>query len=211
MEASTLVTEEVVAVTASATPSRFDPLVELQGLWTTAVAERYLPIEGLPPVKYECLDGNLIMSPREGSANSWATSRLTVVLDAPALNAGFFPYSSVNMRFEAQRWIEPDLAVLRQQVKQVTWVPAELVLMPIEFVSRSSVRNDRIDKPALCAAAGVPFFLTVEITSHEAHVELLRLDDSGKYVVQAKALAGQEFRTELPFPLSFDPAVLLES
>lgn len=39
----------------------------------------------------------------------------------------------------------------------------------------------------------------------------LRLDDGRQYVVQAKALDGQEFRTELPFPLSFDPAVLLES
>lgn len=191
-------------------PSRFDPLVELHGLWTTELAERYLPIEGAPPAKYECLDGNLIMSPREGSANSYATIELGALLRGPARRAGHVAYSSVNMRFDNQRWIEPDLTVLRKPVKNVTWVPAELVLMPIEFVSRSSVRNDRIDKPALCAAAGVPYFLRVEVSLHEAHLELLRLDDGGEYVVQAKALAGQEFRTELPFPLSFDPAALLE-
>jgi Uma2 family endonuclease len=200
----------VVAVAAPASPG-FDPLIELHGLWTTQLAERYLPIEGAPPAKYECLDGNLIMSPREGSANSWATTRLTVLMDNSVLAAGFYLYSSLNMRFDSQRWIEPDLTVLRQPVKHVTWVQAELVLMPIEFVSPSSVRKDRIDKPALCAAAGVPYFLRVEITDHEAHLELLRLDDSGRYVVQAKALAGQELRTDLPFPLSFDPAVLLES
>jgi hypothetical protein len=176
--------EEVVVVAAPASPG-FDPLVELHGLWTTQLAERYLPIEGLPPAKYECLDGNLIMSPREGSANSWATTRLTVLMDSPVPAAGFYLYSSLDMRFDSQRWIEPDLTVLRQPVKHVTWVPAE--------------------------AAGVPYFLRVEITDHEAHLELLRLDDSGRYVVQAKALAGQEFRTELPYPLSFDPAVLLES
>jgi len=192
-------------------PSGFDPLVELRGLWTTELAERYLPIEGLPPAKYECLDGNLIMSPREGSGNSWAASRLNVLMDGPVLKAGFFPYLSVNMLFDRQRWIEPDLTVLRQPVMQTTWVPAELVLMPIEFVSRSSVRRDRIDKPALCAVAGIPYFMRIEISRREAHVELLRLDDSGEYVFQAKALAGQEFRTDLPFPLSFDPEVLLES
>jgi len=203
--------EEVVVVTAPMVPSGFDPLVELRGLWTTELAEHYLPVEGLPPAKYECLDGNLIMSPREGSGNSWAASRLNVLMDEPVLKAGFFPYLSINMLFNNQRWIEPDLTVLRQPAMQSTWVPAELVLMPIEFVSRSSVRRDRIDKPALCAAAGVPYFMNIEISRQEAHVELLRLDDSGEYVIQAKALAGQEFRTDLPFPLSFDPAVLLES
>jgi hypothetical protein len=210
MRTSTLGAEEVVAVAAPAMPSRFDPLVELHGLWTTQLAERYLPIEGLPPARYECLDGNLIMSPREGSGNSFAAMELGALLRVPARQAGHVAYSSVNMRFSSQRWIEPDPTVLRQPVRQVTWVPAELVLMPVEFVSRSSARNDRIDKPALCAAAGVPYFMRVEISDHESHVELLRLADGGDYVVHAKALAGQEFRTELPFPLGFDPAVLLE-
>lgn len=198
-------------MTARALPSRFDPLVELHGLWTTQLAERYLPLAELPPAKYECLDGNLIMSPREGSANSYAAGELFTILRRPARDAGFRAYTAVNMRFANQRWIEPDLTVLRQPVKNITWVPAEVVLMPIEFVSRSSARNDRIDKPALCAAAEVPYFLRVELTDHEAHVELLRLAEDGQYVVQAKALSGQEFRTELPFPISFDPAELLES
>jgi Uma2 family endonuclease len=192
-------------------PSPFDPLVDLHGLWTTELAERYLPIEGAPPAKYECLDGNLIMSPREGSPNSWATVRLIVLMDSPAREAGYFPYSSVNMLFNDRRWIEPDLTVLHQQVKNVIWVPAERVLMPIEFVSRSSVRRDRIDKPALCAEAGVPYFLRVEVNEHDAHLELLRLVDGGEYTLHAKASAGEEFSTELPFSLSFDPAELLES
>ena len=48
------------------------------------------------------------------------------------------------------------------------------------------------------------------ISRQEAHVKLLRLDHSNQYVIQAKALTGQEFRTDRPFPLSFDPAELLE-
>jgi len=187
-----------------------DPLVELRGRWTTDLAERYLPIEGLPPAKYECLDGNLTVSPRENSGSSWAASRLLVLMDDATLKAGFFPYLAVNMRFSDKRWIEPDMAVLRHPMKRAVWVQAEAVLMPIEFVSPSSVRNDRIDKPALCAAVGVPYFMTVEIGDSAAEVELLRLNDAGVYVVQAWATSGQEFRTDLPFPLSFDPVELME-
>lgn len=194
---------------APAQPDHFDPLVELHGLWNTELAERYLPIEGLPSVKYECLDGNLIMSPREGSANSWAAGELHALLRGPARESGAAAYLTLNLQFTPRRWIEPDLTVLREQVKNVTWVLPHEVLMPIEFVSRSSVQRDRIDKPALCAKAGIPYFMRVEITEDEAHVELLRLVDS-HYVRHAKALSGQEFRTELPFPIAFDPAQLLE-
>lgn len=53
--------EEAVPVFAEARSSgSFDPLVDLDGLWTTDLADRYLPIEGAPPAKYECADGKLI-------------------------------------------------------------------------------------------------------------------------------------------------------
>jgi hypothetical protein len=84
------------------------------------------------------------------------------------------------------------------------------VLIPIEFVSASSRRRDRIDRPAVCAKAGIPYFMRIEIDDHDARVELFKLAD-GAYTVHAKALAGQRFETEIPFPVCFDPAVLLES
>ena len=187
------------------TPDVFDPLVELAGLWTTELAERHLPIDGMPPATYDCLNGNLIMSPRGGSGNAYAAGELYSLLRTQA-ETELVAYGRLNVRLDVQSWIETDLNILRRPVRQCTWVPIELVLMSIEFVSRWS----RLDKPVFCAAAGVPYFLRVEISHAEVHVELLRLDDSGEYVVHAKALAGQEFRTDLPFPLSFDPAELLE-
>jgi Uma2 family endonuclease len=189
----------------------FDPLVELYGMWTTELAEHYLPIPHAPTVgKYECLDGYLIMSPREGSPNSFAAVELGYVLRDPARTGGHRVYSALNVEFSLNRWIEPDLVVLKEPVKGLTWVPIDQVLMPVEFVSRSSRRRDRIDKPALCAEAGVPYFMRVEIDEYSAHVELLKLDGD-RYVLHAQALSGQLFETESPFPLSFDPAVLLES
>lgn len=195
---------------AEAVAPDFDPLVELYGMWTTEMAEHYLPIPHAQLIgKYECLDGYLIMSPREGSPNSFAALELGHILRDPARAAGHRAYSALNVEFHPSRWIEPDLVVLKEPVKDLTWVPADKVLIPIEFVSASSRRRDRIDKPAVCAHAGIPYFMRVEIDDHEVHVELFKLDD-GKYTVHAKALAGQRFETDLPFPISFDPAVLLE-
>jgi Uma2 family endonuclease len=188
----------------------FDPLVDLAGLWTTELAERYVPLHGLPPAtRYECLGGRLIMSPMEGAANRYAMGRMLVLLDGPAMGADALVYPSVNMRFDDQTWIEPDLAVLRASAQQAVWVPADLFLMPVEFVSPGSRRRDRIDKPALCAAAEVPYYLRVEIDGRYVEVELSELVD-GAYRVIAQAVSGQEFRTEVPFPLSFDPLDLLE-
>jgi hypothetical protein len=168
------------------TPSVFDPLVEfISGVWTTVLAERYLPIDGLPAAKYECLDGHLIMSPRGHSGIGCAIMELRALLREPAGEIGAPPYPMLAVAFDPQCWIEPDLVVLRHQVRQVHWVPAELMLMPVVFLP-----SDRIDRPALCAAAGVPCFMTVEIGHDDVVVELSRLDDSGRYVTTHKGRPG---------------------
>ncbi|MBP2321901.1 Uma2 family endonuclease [Kibdelosporangium banguiense] len=188
----------------------FDPLVEFYGMWTTELAEHYLPIPFARMVgKYECQDGYLIMSPREGSRNSYAALELGHILRGPARAAGHLAYLALNVEFHSNSWIEPDLVVLKQPVDGLTWIPAEKVLIPIEFVSASSRRRDRIDKPGMCAEAGIPYFMRVEVDKRNVQVTLCELDRGG-YVVHAEAVAGQLFETELPFPISFDPGVLLE-
>ncbi|SFQ50961.1 hypothetical protein SAMN05421810_108186 [Amycolatopsis arida] len=76
----------------------FDPLVDLDGLWTLDLARRYLPIDGMPPARYEAEDGRLIMSPREGSANSWAAAMLPHQLMPAARAAGHAAYTALNVR-----------------------------------------------------------------------------------------------------------------
>lgn len=183
----------------------FDPLKDFYGLWTTELAEHYLPIPIAPLIsKYECLDGYLVMSPREGSANSYAALELGHILRGPARNAGHCAYSALNVEFTSKTWIEPDLVVLREPVKDLTWVPVDHVLFPIEFVSLSSRRRDRIDKPALCAQAGIPYFMRVEIDKNDVRVDLFKLAGD-RYVAHVTAFSGQQFETEVPFPISFDP------
>jgi Uma2 family endonuclease len=200
---------EVEQMSAEAMPLPFDPLVDLHGIWTTELAELYLPIPGAPRVKYECLDGYLVMSPYEGSPNGFGMLQLAMILRDQAMEAGRRIYPTVNVEFSPQRWIQPDLTVLKQPIKGLTWIPAELVLMPVEFVSASSRRRDRIDKPAECAQAGIPYFMRVEFAKDAVRVELFQLADD-RYEHLAAAHSGQKFETDVPFPMSFDPAELLE-
>lgn len=187
----------------------FEPLIDLDGLWTLELAERFLPIEGMPPTRYEAMNGRLIMSPREGSANSWAAMELGALMRSSAKAVGARVYSALNVSTGHKSWIEPDLVVLRNPAKQKTWFEPGDVLLPVELVSPSSRRRDNLDKPAICAELGIPYYMRVEISGSKVVVVLLRLDGAD-YRMQAEAISGQQFVMREPFELSFDPAELLE-
>ncbi|CRK60635.1 hypothetical protein [Alloactinosynnema sp. L-07] len=105
-------------------------------------------------------------------------------------------------------WIQPDLVVLREPIRNLTWVPIENVLMAVEINSAAGRRRDMVDKPRLCAEAGVPFFMQVDM-NRVAWVALFELID-GEYVVRARAVEGQMFESMAPFAMKFDPADLTE-
>lgn len=192
----------------------FDPLYEFAGGWTTALAERYLPLPEMGRAKYECENGRLVVTPTEGSANSYAEIKLARILAPFAEAAGFLVYGEVNLAFGPGDWIEPDLTILNRSGEGQIWIPADACTMPVEMISRaSSVRRDIIDKPAKCAAAGIPYFLHVQLDRRLGHAEvtLSRLDrEAAHYVTSGRALAGEKLTVAEPFPLSFDPADLLE-
>jgi hypothetical protein len=189
----------------------FDPSIDLDGLWTVELARRYLPIEGMPPTRYEADNGRLRMSPREGSATSWAATHLAFALHEPALAAGHAVYLAMNVRTDINSWIEPELMILHEVVQEQHWIEGGQVLCPIEIRSSSSYNRDRIDKPAMCAQLGMPYYLYVGIRVDEAEVELLRLGSDGRYSTHVRAQSGELFETAEPFAMSFDPAELLES
>lgn len=188
----------------------FDPLSDLYGQWTTELADVYLPIPAAAPgTSFECVDGYLIMSPYESSRNGFAMLELALKFKDQARDSGFRVYPTVNVRFDDRTWIQPDLTVLRTPVKNLTWVPSDDVLLVCEFVSPSSRRRDRIDKPALCAEAKIPYFLRIEFDALDTRAELYKLAD-GRYRPHARAFGGMELASDVPFPMKFDPADLLE-
>lgn len=194
-----------------AAPIEFDPLVELAGMWNTQLAERYLPIEGVPAAKYECVDGSLYVSPFESGVNSYAGAELLSTVRGPARRAGLLAYGTLNLAFGTGRWIEPDINILRAPTDRQVWISPDLFVLPIELVSAPSRRRDRIDKPAMCAAAGIPYYMHVEIDQRADEVSVLLLELKGDRYAQAEAaVSGELFETGEPFELSFDPAQLLE-
>lgn len=198
-----------------AMPATFDPLIDFDGLWTTDLAERYLPLPELPHARYQCIDGRLVVSPTEVNSNSYGAVELSSLIRSGARAAGFYVSGPVNLTFSPGSWIQPDLTVLHTLPKddhEDLWVPASYVLMPVEFVSRSqdSRKRDFIDKPKRCAEAGIPYFLRVEIIRQlrSVQVELLKLTDRG-YESVVGAAGGQVFEAAEPFPIRFTPRDLV--
>ncbi|SHG00636.1 Uma2 family endonuclease [Streptoalloteichus hindustanus] len=138
---------------AAPADTSFDPLVEFAGMWDTHLAERHLPYEGLGAAKYDCLGGRLILSLYESAANAHAAGKLYKLLDNTAETVGYRAYLTLNLQFSSNRWIQPDVSVLSAPAKGELWVPAAKFVVPVECVSPSSRRRDRIDKPALCASS----------------------------------------------------------
>jgi hypothetical protein len=202
-----------MAATAPIAEPDFDPLVEFVGMWNIRLAERYLPIPELPAAKYECVDGRLVVTPGEAYSNAYGESELLAFLRPAARVAGLHVTTSLNLAFHPDTWMQPDIAVLHtlpRDEHEDVWVPAELCTMAVEFVSPSSRKRDRIDKPGLCAAGGIPYFMRVEIVRKLRHVsvQLLKLDGRNYRVIE-DALSGGEFKVDEPFPIQFAPEDLL--
>ncbi|ATO15960.1 hypothetical protein CO540_20815 [Micromonospora sp. WMMA2032] len=196
-----------------AMPTPFDPLVDFDGMWTTELADRYLPLRELPNARYECIDGRLVMTPAETGTNSYAEGELLHLLKPAAKEAGYFVFGQVNLTFSPDRWIQPDLTVLHalpETDQDDRWIPVRLCTMAVEFVSPGSRRQDFVDKPRRCAEAGVPYFMRVRVVRQIRHVgvEFLTLRDGG-YVSTAQAVSGQRLKLDAPFTIDFDPVELL--
>lgn len=197
-------------------PAHFDPLIELQGVWTTRFAEDYLPIAGAPPVKYECVDGFLITSQAGPAPTGYAATRLWGIVQPIALKAGLRAYVRANLKLDLGRWIEPDFVVLRRRLTGI-WAKAKHALLVGEFgpppsrSSRSGRPDGGIDKPRMCAEAGIPYYLYGQVDPKRT-VASLRLDRlvDGEYRTIAEASAGERFEITDPVRVSVDPAELLD-
>ena len=191
----------------------FNPLVEFAGMWNTRLAEDFYSFLAERFGKWESIDGRLIVAPAEASNNSWGEMQLAHLMNPAATSAGFFVYLSLNMSFDPDTWLQPDLNILHRVPsgdRRKTWVPVDHFTMPIEFVSPSSRIDDEVTKPRVMAAAGVPYYLRVHIEPQQRTVEVtqFKLVD-GVYREIAHAGDGT-FTMSEPFALSFDVADLLE-
>ncbi|SDY53563.1 Endonuclease, Uma2 family (restriction endonuclease fold) [Micromonospora pattaloongensis] len=184
----------------------FDVLGVVDAPWTAKLALDLLPETNGP--KVEVFSGSVIVTPHAGIDHQSVERELPYLLHRAARRAGFWAYPEINVISGDDLFI-PDLAVLRVSGGGKPAVPISDAVLLGEIVSPGNRRKDVIDRPREYAAAGVPFFLRVDLRNRVPALALYELVEGGYRPISAAA-AGSTFVMTEPFKFSIDPAELLD-
>lgn len=198
---------------AMVTTTSFDPLSEFAGVWTTRTALHYQSLLDHLFPKWECIAGDIVPGAQVTAEVAWAKSELTSIIGGTASSDDFFLFGPLNLAIQPDTWIQPDVNVLHRIPETAAhrrFVPYDHFSMPIEFVSRSSIQRDKVDKPRLLAAVGVPFYMTVELDQDNRKVRIEQWKLIGdNYKLISTAVNGEVFTMKEPFEVSFPATDLL--
>lgn len=195
-----------VSEPALSTPSV--PWTPPGGLWTVDDLAR-LPDDGL---RYEIIDGNLLVSPPPASRHQRAAHRLTAALNR-ALDPEWEALEAVGVTLREQsptKLVVPDVVVARASTVDAdakTLSPADVALL-VEVVSPSSVSKDRVLKPAMLAEAGIPAYWRVEFNKVGGATVVLNHLVDGEYVEKDVVRSGEVRQVDWPFAFRLAPAEL---
>lgn len=180
--------------------------------WTAADLD-HMPEDGL---RYEVLNGQLIVNAAPKPRHQWLIRWLGRALDA-ALPPGFFVIEGVGVLIGDDEPI-PDLLVgVGDLPMDSRGIPAEQVRLAVEVVSGSTTLQDRMVKPVLYAAAGIPNYWRFEINSFKGRLPGEELPVLFAYALGAdqtyeqthRVAAGDTALLRSPFEVTIDPAALL--
>ncbi|CAN5161655.1 Uma2 family endonuclease [soil metagenome] len=175
------------------------------GGWRVEDLDR-LPEDGQ---RYEIIDGSLLMSPPPSARHQGVAGRLAALLRAAA-PADLEVVEAAGVRIGSGLLI-PDVLVASSDAvwRGESLLPATEVRLAVEVVSPSSLTSDRITKPSLYAAAGIPHYWRVETAAAGGlSVVVYRLGD-GIYTEHVTVPFGDTVRLAEPFPLTLAPATLV--
>ena len=182
-------------------------LAEHSGPWTIEDVEA-LPDYG-DHARYELLTaGVLTVSPAPGTAHQRASFNLANAL-IKTVPSHLEVLEAINVEIPGGRLCQPDIVVVDAAFADTEPIryPPRMVLAVVEIVSPNSHPQDRVIKPQLYAAAGIPVYWRLEIEkSPQLIVSELR---RGRYVQQVVATAGELTVVDLPFRVVVDPAALV--
>jgi Uma2 family endonuclease len=162
-----------------------------------------LPDDGL---RIELVDGALLVNPLPNTAHQRLNSRLWCALDSAA-PPGFEVLEGVGVRVAEGRILIPDLSVVTKPgAAPVVWEPADVALV-IEITSPGSIVNDKAIKPVAYAAAGIPYFLQIDLRTATPLAILHKLVGLD-YAEILRSEPGEPLRLAEPFPAIVDLAAL---
>jgi hypothetical protein len=176
------------------------------GRWTEA---DYFAL-GETADRIELVDGCLLVTPVEDKPHQWTSGALVSALDEPAGAATMKAYRTVNVRLCPGRIVIPDLVVADTAPDGLVVNAAEVALVG-EVISSGDGTLERLLKSDLFAAAGIPWYLLVELGScGSVKLQLLRLVRFGgcRYVEHLTARDGETLSADGPFAFELDPGSL---
>jgi Uma2 family endonuclease len=112
--------------------------------------------------RYELVDGSLLVSPPPRLGHQDVSTQLVLKL-SPLLDQSWRCGGPVGVYFDLRNYREPDVAIYRRSALRGERLFVRDVLLAVEVMSPSSVKNDRITKPVQYAAAGIPHFWRLEL------------------------------------------------
>jgi Uma2 family endonuclease len=174
----------------------------LDGEWTVELLEA-LPDDGL---RYELIDGTLLVSPAPTPRHQAAIGELYLLLRATCPEDHFVFFSPLDWQPDGRTSLEPDLLVVRRDrigAKNITQTPT----LVIEVISPSSRRIDRTLKLSRYAGGGISHYwvvdpMTPSVDIYEFH--------QGEYRLVASAAGDESVVVTAPFPVTVTPDNLVQ-
>jgi len=132
-------------------------------LWT-AERVRALPDDGK---RYECVDGELLVSPAPGLPHQRFVGALYVRLREylERLPVGEVVFSPADIELDPHTLVQPDVFVvpIGASGPPRSWRDVERLLLAVEVLSPSTARYDRVVKRGKFQRAGVPEYWAVDL------------------------------------------------
>ncbi|KAA6221078.1 hypothetical protein ADK86_10555 [Streptomyces sp. NRRL F-5755] len=166
------------------------------------------------PFDWELVDGVIVARGQTVPWHNRVRDRLLRSLE----DAQCEPYEVLaeqSVRLNERNTPKPDVVVFDahgQDLWELECVPIQWVVLVVEVVSAGSQQDDRVRKPALFAAAGVPYFWRVEQGADRVPVvhEFWLHREMGTYIPAPEHPVHREkLETPHPFPNSIDLAGLV--
>ncbi|GIF21996.1 hypothetical protein BJ973_002322 [Actinoplanes tereljensis] len=161
----------------------------------------------------ELVRGALWVSPSPNDGfHQEVLGQLVGVLRTAAANTEFEAVGRVNARLAPDTITNPDFVVATKAGRGTLVVDAANIRLIGEITTPDSALIDRSFKPHLYAAAGIEWFLLVELdyATYSAALRLHRLA-TDHYVKHAAAKPGQSLKLDDPFSCEIDAAALVRT
>ena len=178
------------------------PAAPAGGGWTVDLLDR-LPDDHL---RYELLDGVLLVSPAPIPLHQRVIRRLTRILEdaCPGDHEVFF--APLDWQPDDRTSLQPDILVVAEDrigAKNIQQNPTIVV----EVLSHSSRRYDRLLKSSRYAEAGVPRYWIVD--PDKPSLEVYDLDDTGGYTLTGTAEGDGTLTVTGPLRVTLTPSALV--